>query len=63
MTEHALRAAAAIVGVADAVSPTGELDLHGRVPEAEVVREALADAGLTIGDIDGICYGGCRCAP
>jgi len=63
VTEHALRAAAAVVGVADAVSPTGELDLHGRVLEAEVVREALADAGLTIGDVDGICYGGCRCAP
>ena len=58
MTEHALRAAAAIVGVADAVSPTGELDLQGRVLEAAVVREALADAGLTIGDVDGICYGG-----
>jgi acetyl-CoA acetyltransferase len=58
VTGHALRAAAAIVGVADAVSPTGELDLHGRVLEAAVVREALADAGLTIGDVDGICYGG-----
>jgi acetyl-CoA acetyltransferase len=58
VTEHALRAAAAIVGVADAVSPTGELDLQGRVLEAAVVREALADAGLTIGDVDGICYGG-----
>ena len=58
MTEHALRAAAAIVGVADAVSPTGELDLQGRVLEATVVRDALADAGLTIGDVDGICYAG-----
>jgi acetyl-CoA acetyltransferase len=58
VTEHALRAAAAIVGVADAVSPTGELDLQGRVLEATVVRDALADAGLTIGDVDGICYGG-----
>jgi acetyl-CoA acetyltransferase len=58
VTEHTLRAAAAIVGVADAVSPTGALDIHGRVLEATVVREALADAGLTIGDVDGICYGG-----
>ena len=53
-----MRAAAAIVGVADAVSPTGELDLEGRVLEATVVRDALADAGLMIGDVDGICYGG-----
>lgn len=58
MSEQALRGAAAIVGVADAVSPTGVLDVHGRVLEAAVVREALADAGLTIDDVDGICYGG-----
>ncbi|MDZ4827114.1 MAG: acetyl-CoA acetyltransferase [Actinomycetota bacterium] len=58
MTERTLRAAAAIVGVADAVSPTGELDQHGRALEATMIREALADAGLTIADVDGVCYGG-----
>jgi acetyl-CoA acetyltransferase len=57
-TRSTLRAAAAIVGVADAVSPTGVLDVHGRVLEAAMVREALADAGLTIDDVDGVCYGG-----
>jgi acetyl-CoA acetyltransferase len=58
MTERTLRAAAAIVGVADAASPTGVLDAHGRALEAAMVREALADAGLTIDDVDGVCYGG-----
>ncbi len=53
-----LRGAAAIVGVADAASPTGVLELHGRALEAAMVREALADAGLTIADVDGVCYGG-----
>ncbi|HEX8805060.1 MAG TPA: hypothetical protein VF743_12730, partial [Acidimicrobiales bacterium] len=58
MTDRSLRGAAALVGVADAVSPTGELDLHGRALEAAVAREALADAGLTIADVDGVCYAG-----
>ncbi len=53
-----LRGAAAIVGVADAASPTGVLELHGRALEAAMVREALADAGLTVDDVDGVCYGG-----
>jgi acetyl-CoA acetyltransferase len=52
-----LRGRAAIVGVADAVSPTGELDAHGRALEARVVREALADAGVTLADVDGVCHG------
>jgi acetyl-CoA acetyltransferase len=52
-----LRGRAAIVGVADAVSPTGELDAHGRALEARVIREALADAGLTLADVDGVCHG------
>ena len=46
------------MGVADDASPTGVLDLHGRALEAAMVREALADAGLTIDDVDGVCYGG-----
>ncbi len=54
--ERSLRGAAALVGVADAVSPTGELDLHGRALEAQVVREALDDAGLTLADVDGVCH-------
>jgi acetyl-CoA acetyltransferase len=58
VSDPTLRAAAAIVGVADAVSPTGVLDIRGRVLEAAMVREALADAGLTIDDVDGVCYGG-----
>jgi acetyl-CoA acetyltransferase len=52
-----LRGRAAIVGVADAVSPTGELDAHGRALEARVIGEALADAGLTLADVDGVCHG------
>ena len=55
---NTLRATAAVVGVADAASPTGVLDLHGRALEAAMVREALNDAGLTIDDVDGLCYGG-----
>jgi acetyl-CoA acetyltransferase len=51
-----LRGKAAIVGVADAVSPTGELDSHGRALEAQVIREALDDAGLTLADVDGVCH-------
>lgn len=55
---NTLRGAAAIVGVADEVSPTGELPLRGRALEAKVTRDALADAGLELSDIDGVCHGG-----
>jgi acetyl-CoA acetyltransferase len=58
MGERTLRGAAAIMGVADAVSPTGVLEDHGRDLEARMVREALADAGLTIADVDGLCCSG-----
>jgi acetyl-CoA acetyltransferase len=51
-----LRGQAAVVGVADAVSPTGELDLTGRALEVAMVKEALDDAGLTLADIDGLCH-------
>jgi hypothetical protein len=34
MPSRTLRGKAAIVGIADAASPTGELDLHGRALEA-----------------------------
>jgi acetyl-CoA acetyltransferase len=51
-----LRGAAAIVGVADDVSPTGELDLTGRALETKMVLAALEDAGLTLADVDGVCH-------
>jgi acetyl-CoA acetyltransferase len=54
--DRTLRGAAALVGVADAVSPTGELDTYGRALEAAMVREALADAGLELRDVDGVCH-------
>lgn len=58
MSERTLRGAAALVGVADAVSPTGVLDTHGRALEAAMVHEALRDAGLTLDDVDGLAYAG-----
>ena len=45
--DRTLRGASAIVGVADDVSPTGELERTGR---------ALEDAGLTLADVDGVCH-------
>ncbi|MEZ5139791.1 MAG: hypothetical protein R2711_13820 [Acidimicrobiales bacterium] len=49
-----MRGAAAIVGVADAVSPTGELDGSVRALEVRMIREALDDAGLALADVDGL---------
>jgi acetyl-CoA acetyltransferase len=46
--------AAAIVGVADLVSPTGCLDMEVRAMEVSVIRAALADAGLTVADVDAV---------
>src|SRR5215471_12694393 len=54
--DRTLRGAAALVGVADDVSPTGELDRRGRELEAAMVRAALDDAGLELGDVDGVCH-------
>jgi len=56
----AIRGAAAVVGVADAVSPDGLLDGSLRDLEVGVITEALGSAGLTLGDVDGIasCTGG-----
>ena len=51
-----MRGAAAIVGVADDVSPTGELDRFGRALEAAMIQDALADAGLTLADVDGVTH-------
>jgi acetyl-CoA acetyltransferase len=59
-TRNTMRGSAAIVGVADAVSPTGELGGQVRGWEVAMAREALADAGLTLADVDGVfsCTGG-----
>ena len=54
--ERTLRGAAAIVGVDDDVSPTGELDRSGRELEVAMVLGALEDAGLTLADVDGVCH-------
>lgn len=50
-----LRGAAAIVGVADEVSPDGVIDVPLRELEARVIRAAVADAGLSMRDVDGLC--------
>ncbi|MGP0029283.1 MAG: acetyl-CoA acetyltransferase [Acidimicrobiales bacterium] len=55
-TDRTLRGAAAIVGVADDVSPTGELSRTGRALEAAMVLAALDDAGLALADVDGVCH-------
>jgi acetyl-CoA acetyltransferase len=49
------RGAAAIVGVADEVSPSGVIDVPLRELEARVITAALADAGLSLRDVDGLC--------
>jgi acetyl-CoA acetyltransferase len=56
--DRTLRGRAALVGVADAASPTGELGRRGRALEAAMIREALDDCGLTLADVDGVAYGG-----
>ena len=52
----ALRGRAAVVGVADDASPTGELERTGRDLEVAMVAAALEDAGLTLDDVDGVCH-------
>ncbi len=46
--DRTLRGAAAIVGVADDVSPTGELTRTGRELEVAMILAALEDAGLSL---------------
>jgi acetyl-CoA acetyltransferase len=58
VTARTLRGAAALVGVADIASPTGELDTHGRALEVAMIRQALDDAGLTLDDVDGVACAG-----
>ena len=57
---HPVRGAAAVVGVADEVSPDGTIPGDLRSVESRVIRAALDDAGLGLADIDGIftCTGG-----
>lgn len=57
---ESVRGEVAIVGVADAVSPDGLLDASLRSLEVQVITEALASAGLTLRDVDGLatCTGG-----
>ncbi|MDQ6698272.1 MAG: acetyl-CoA acetyltransferase [Actinomycetota bacterium] len=52
--EESLRGRAAIVGVADAVSPSGELSGTIRALEVRMIGEALDDAGLIIDDVDAL---------
>lgn len=56
MGAFAMRGAAAIVGIAEAASPSGELPVWGRALEAKVIKEALDDAGLTLADVDGVAH-------
>ena len=58
MTDRTLRGAAAIVGVTDIASPTGELDTHGRALEVAMIHQALEDAGLTLAEVDGVAHAG-----
>jgi acetyl-CoA acetyltransferase len=53
---RSLKGASALVGVADDASPTGELALYGRALEAAMIGEALADAGLSLSDVDGVTH-------
>jgi len=55
-----MRASAAIVGVADAASPSGALGGSVRAWEVAMARQALDDAGLALSDVDGLfsCTGG-----
>lgn len=50
-----IRGSAAVVGVADEVSPTGVIDVPLRELEARVITAAVADAGLSLRDVDGLC--------
>ncbi|OBG65912.1 thiolase [Mycobacterium sp. E1715] len=49
------RGVAAIAGVADEVSASGVIDVPLRELEARVITAALADAGLSLRDVDGLC--------
>jgi acetyl-CoA acetyltransferase len=49
-----LRGKTAVVGAADIASPTGELGMDALALQALMARAALADAGLTLKDVDAV---------
>ena len=49
-----MRGKAAIVGAVDAVSPTGELGIHERTLQVQMIHAALEDAGLRLSDVDAL---------
>ncbi len=51
---HSLRGAAAIVGAVDATSPSGTLDRTVDQLELDMVRDALDDAGIPLGEVDAV---------
>lgn len=51
---NCIRGRAAIVGVADDVSPTGVLGQSEQALQVKMIRQALEDAGLKVSDLDGI---------
>lgn len=53
-TEMDLRGRAAIVGIADLASPTGELGMSERALEVKMAKQAVTDAGLSLSDVDGV---------
>lgn len=55
---RSLAGASAVVGAADLVSPTGQLDHRGRPLESLVVAAALEDAGLNLAEVDGLAVAG-----
>ena len=54
MPSHPLRGAAAIVGVADEVHPTGMIEGTTRALEVRMLGEALDEAGLQLSDVDAV---------
>ncbi len=58
-----LRGAAAIVGVADAADPSGQLADFGPALEMRIAAEALADAGITPDQVDGLAIAGGAMSP
>ena len=62
-SDRAIRASAAIVGATDIVSPTGKLGRGIRELELTAIRDALLDAGLRPGDVDGLALTGGISAP
>src|SRR5438093_587412 len=61
--DEGLRGKVAVVGAVDVVSPTGALDEPAGALQMRVVREALEDAGLSPGDVDGVATTGSSMKP